>query len=177
MSQEISKFLSYVLRHAPESIGLSLDANGWADVEELLTNARKAGRRIDLATLQEVVAQNDKRRFTLSKDGRRIRAAQGHSIAVDLALVPSEPPPQLYHGTATRNLDAILAEGLKPGRRQQVHLSLDPETARKVGQRHGKPAILTVDAAAMQRDGHRFVRADNGVWLTDTVPVRYLSLA
>jgi len=177
MSKEISKFLSYVLRHAPESIGLSLDANGWAEVEELLAKARKAGRGIDLATLQEVVAQNDKRRFTLSEDGRRIRAAQGHSIAVDLALAPSEPPPLLYHGTATRNLDAILAEGLKPGRRQQVHLSLDPETALKVGQRHGKPTVLTVDAAAMHRDGYALFRADNGVWLTDSVPARYLSFA
>ena len=174
MSKEISRFLSYVLRHAPESIGLSLDANGWADVAELLAAAGKAGRRIDLATLRAVVAENDKQRFTLSDDGRRIRAAQGHSIAVDLALAPSEPPSRLYHGTATRNLDAIRAEGLKPGRRQQVHLSLDPETARKVGQRHGQPAVLTVDAAAMRRDGHRFFRADNGVWLTDSVPARYL---
>jgi putative RNA 2'-phosphotransferase len=177
MSKEISKFLSYVLRHAPESIGLNLDANGWADVGELLTKAKKAGRRIDLATLEEAVAQNDKQRFTFAEDGRRIRAAQGHSIAVDLALVPSEPPPLLYHGTATRNLDAIFAEGLKPGRRQQVHLSLDPETARKVGRRHGKPAILTVDAAAMHRDGYALFRADNGVWLTDSVPARYLSFA
>jgi putative RNA 2'-phosphotransferase len=177
MSKEISKFLSYVLRHAPESIGLSLDANGWADVRELLTRARKAGRHIELATLQEVVSTNDKQRFTLSEDGLRIRAAQGHSITIDLALVPSEPPPLLYHGTARRNLDAIFAEGLKPGRRQQVHLSLDPETARKVGQRHGKPTVLTVDAAAMHRDGHALFRADNGVWLTDGVPPRYLSCA
>ena len=175
MSKEISKFLSYVLRHAPDSIGLSLDANGWAEVDDLLAKANAAGRRIDLAMLQAVVAENDKRRFTLSEDGRRIRAAQGHSIAVDLDLEPIEPPPRLYHGTATRNLDAILAEGLKPGRRQQVHLSLDPETARKVGERHGKPAVLSVDAAAMHQDGHRFFRADNGVWLTDSVPARYLS--
>src|SRR5215470_8384697 len=117
MSKEISKFLSYVLRHAPDSIGLNLDANGWAHVDELLAKANKAGRRIDVAALRAVVAENDKQRFTLSDDGRRIRAAQGHSIAVDLALVPSEPPPLLYHGTATRSLDAIFAEGLKPGRR------------------------------------------------------------
>jgi putative RNA 2'-phosphotransferase len=174
MSKEISKFLSYVLRHAPDSIGLSLDANGWAEVEELLAKANKAGKRLDVATLRAVVADSDKQRFTLSEDNRRIRAAQGHSIAVDLALQPSQPPPRLYHGTATRNLDAILAEGLQPGRRQQVHLSLDAETARKVGQRHGKPTVLTVDAAAMHADGHRFFRADNGVWLTDSVPAQYL---
>jgi putative RNA 2'-phosphotransferase len=177
MSKQISKFLSYVLRHAPETIGLTLDANGWADVEELLAKADKTGRHIDLATLRAVVAQNDKQRFTLSEDDRRIRAAQGHSIPVDLALTPSEPPPLLYHGTATRHLDAILAEGLRPGRRQQVHLSRDPETARKVGGRHGKPAVLTVDAAAMRREGHQFFRADNGVWLTDSVPAQYLSFA
>jgi putative RNA 2'-phosphotransferase len=177
MAKEISKFLSYVLRHAPETIGLDLDANGWADVDDLLVKARHAGRRIDLVTLREVVALNDKRRFTLSEDGRRIRAAQGHSIAVDLDLAPSEPPPRLYHGTAARNLDAILAEGLKPGQRQQVHLSLDPATAHKVGERHGKPVVLAVDAAAMHRDGHRLFCADNAVWLTDCVPARYLSPA
>lgn len=177
MSKEISKFLSYVLRHAPDSIGLSLDANGWAEVDELLARAGTAGRRIDPATLRAVVAQSDKQRFTVSEDGRRIRAAQGHSIAVDLDLEPSEPPQRLYHGTATHNLDAILAEGLRPGRRQHVHLSPDVETARKVGARHGKPAVLAVDTAAMHRDGHRFLRADNGVWLTGSVPAGYLALA
>lgn len=174
MSKEISKFLSYVLRHAPESIDLSLDANGWAEVSELLAKAGKAGRRIDLDTLHSVVAENDKQRFTLSDDGARIRAAQGHSVTVDLALVPAEPPALLYHGTASRNLEVIFAQGLKPGRRRQVHLSRDPDTARKVGERHGKPAVLTVDAARMQADGFAFYRADNGVWLTDHVPAHYL---
>jgi putative RNA 2'-phosphotransferase len=177
MSKEISKFLSYVLRHAPESIGLDLDANGWADVDDLLAKATNAGRRINLDTLRAVVAESDKQRFTLADDGRRIRAAQGHSVAVDLDLAPSEPPPLLYHGTAIHNLDAIRAEGLKPGRRQQVHLSLDTETARKVGARHGSATLLTVDAAAMHRDAYAFFRADNGVWLTDNVPMRYLSFA
>nr|WP_176024949.1 RNA 2'-phosphotransferase [Brucella pseudintermedia] len=174
MSKEISKFLSYVLRHAPETIGLRLDANGWADVDELLTKAKKAGKRLDLDTLRAVVAENDKQRFTLSEDGRRIRAAQGHSVVVDLGLEPSVPPALLYHGTASRNLDAIFAEGLKPGRRQQVHLSLDPETARKVGERHGKATVLTVSAERMHGDGYQFFRADNGVWLTDHVPAGYL---
>lgn len=174
MSKEISKFLSYVLRHAPETIGLRLDANGWADVDELLTKAKKAGKRLDLDTLRAVVAENDKQRFTLSEDGRRIRAAQGHSVVVDLGLEPSVPPALLYHGTASRNLDAIFAEGLKPGRRQQVHLSLDPETARKVGERHGKATVLAVSAERMHGDGYQFFRADNGVWLTDHVPAGYL---
>lgn len=177
MSKEISNFLSYVLRHAPESIGLNLDANGWAEVDELLARARQAGRRIDPATLRAVVAENDKQRFTLSDDSRRIRAAQGHSVAVDLDLAPVAPPGRLYHGTATGNLDAILADGLRPGRRRQVHLSSDPDTARVVGARHGKPVVLIVDAARMHRDGLSFFRADNGVWLTDTVPAQYLSLA
>ncbi|MCF3932674.1 RNA 2'-phosphotransferase [Acuticoccus sp. M5D2P5] len=174
MTKEISKFLSYVLRHAPETIGLKLDASGWADVAELLAKAKKAGKRLDLDTLRTVVAENDKQRFALSDDGRRIRAAQGHSVAVDLGHTASEPPPLLYHGTASRNLDAIFAEGLKPGRRQQVHLSLDPDTARRVGERHGKPTVLTVDAGRMHADGFQFVRADNGVWLTDHVPPGYL---
>lgn len=176
MSTEISKFLSYVLRHAPESIGLSLNANGWADVDELLARAGQAGRHIDAATLRAVVAESDKQRFTLSEDGRRIRAVQGHSVAVNLGLEPVAPPAHLYHGTATRNLNAILADGLKPGRRQQVHLSPDPDTARKVGARHGKPVVLVVDAARMHGDGLSFYRADNGVWLTDCVPELYLSL-
>lgn len=176
MTKEISKFLSFVLRHAPETIGLKLDANGWAEVDELLAKAKEAGKSFDLDTLRTVVAENDKQRFTLSVDGRRIRAAQGHSITVDLALLPAEPPALLYHGTASRNLDTIFAEGLKPGRRQQVHLSLDPDTARRVGERHGKPTVLTVDAARMHADGYSFVCADNGVWLTDHVPAAYLGI-
>jgi putative RNA 2'-phosphotransferase len=175
MHKEISKFLSYVLRHAPETIDLRVDAHGWADVDELLAKAKKAGKRFDLDMLRAVVAENDKQRFTLSADGRRIRAAQGHSIAVDLGLAPSTPPAVLYHGTASRNLDSIFADGLEPGRRRQVHLSLDPETAKKVGERHGKAIVLTVDAARMHEDGFQFVQADNGVWLTDRVPAKYLS--
>ena len=175
MTKDISKFLSFVLRHDPGSIGLRLDEQGWADVGELLTLAGKAGKRVDLETLRSVVAENDKKRFTLSDDGRRIRAAQGHSIAVDLALPTLEPPAILYHGTATKNLEAIFAEGLKPGQRRQVHLSLTPEVARKVGARHGKPVVLTVDAARMFVDGFSFVCAENGVWLTDRVPAAYLA--
>ena len=175
MTKEISQLLSFVLRHKPEAIGLDLDANGWADIDELVTKAVDAGHQLDQATLHRVVAQSDKKRFTLSEDGRRIRAAQGHSISIDLALEPSEPPILLYHGTAMQKLDAILVEGLKPGRRQQVHLSLDVIVASKVGERHGRPIVLVVDAARMHADGFQFFRAENGIWLTDTVPPRYLS--
>jgi putative RNA 2'-phosphotransferase len=177
MAQDLknsSKFLSYVLRHAPESIGLALDANGWASVDELLAKAEGVGKRLDRAALKEIVATSDKKRFTLSEDGSRIRAAQGHSVDVALGLEPVAPPETLYHGTATRFLEAIRAEGLKAGSRQQVHLSADAATATAVGSRHGKPVVLRVAAGAMHAAGHAFFRADNGVWLTDYVPPQFL---
>jgi putative RNA 2'-phosphotransferase len=177
MAQDLknsSKFLSYVLRHAPESIGLALDANGWASVDELLAKAEGVGKRLDRAALKEIVATSDKKRFTLSEDGSRIRAAQGHSVDVALGLEPVAPPETLYHGTATRFLEAIRAEGLKAGGRQQVHLSADAATATAVGSRHGKPVVLRVAAGVMHAAGHAFFRADNGVWLTDHVPPQFL---
>ena len=170
-----SKFLSYVLRHAPDSIGLALDESGWADVADLLAKAAGAGKPMDRATLDEIVATSDKKRFTLSEDGTRIRAAQGHSVEVALGLAPVVPPETLFHGTATRFLEAIRAEGLRPGSRQQVHLSGDEATARAVGTRHGKAAILRIASGDMHRAGHLFFRADNGMWLTDSVPPNYLS--
>ena len=169
-----SKYLSLILRHAPEQIGLKLDANGWVPIDELLHKMKQAGRRMGREQLFDLVASNDKQRFTISEDGLRIRAAQGHSIEIDLGLAPVEPPEFLYHGTASRNLDAIFAEGLNPGRRRQVHLSPDPETATRVGRRHGKPVVLRVDAGRMHADGCAFFCSDNGVWLTDTVPAEYL---
>lgn len=169
-----SKFLSRVLRHQPEMVGLSLGPGGWVSVDDLLRGMKKAGCPIQLDELRQIVADNDKKRFTLSEDGRRIRAAQGHSVAVDLDLVPIEPPATLFHGTAQANLDAIFAEGLKPGRRRHVHLSLDEETAVKVGQRHGKPVVLRVETGRMHDAGLTFWRADNGVWLTDHVAPEYL---
>lgn len=174
MSKEIGRLLSHVLRHAPERLGITLDVQGWTSVDELIAKARKAGFTIDRPILEEVVATNDKKRFTLSEDGRSIRAAQGHSVSVDLGLAPSEPPETLFHGTARTNLDAIFLEGLKPGRRQHVHLSTNEDTARKVGERHGKPVILRIDTRRMRDDGRTFVQADNGVWLTDSVPPEYL---
>ncbi len=172
---EISKFLSYVLRHDPASIGLTLDPQGWVDVNDLLAKATTSGHSLDRTTLHRVVAENDKKRFTLSEDGDRIRAAQGHSVKVELGLSPADPPAVLYHGTADRFIDSILREGLRPQSRQQVHLSFDIATATAVGARHGRPVVLLIDAAGMQRDGRLFLRADNGVWLTDEVPSNYIS--
>ncbi len=174
MSRE-SKFLSRVLRHEPGLVGLSLGPGGWVLVDDLLSGMRDAGQPMQRAQLLQIVAESDKKRFTLSEDGRRIRAAQGHSVVVDLELVPKAPPEQLFHGTACKHLDAILAEGLKPGLRHHVHLSLDEATATKVGQRHGKPLVLRIAAARMHRDGRPFWQADNGVWLTDYVSPAYLS--
>jgi len=176
MSKDTSKFLSLVLRHAPERIGIVLDAQGWTDVDALVAKANAAGVALDLATLREIVATSDKQRFTLSDDGKRIRAAQGHSVEVDLDLAPAIPPDILFHGTARENAAAILAEGLKPGRRRHVHLSPDVETARRVGMRHGTPVIFHVDTARMHADGLAFWQADNGVWLTNTVAPSYLKL-
>ena len=169
-----SKFLSRVLRHAPASVGLALDVHGWADVDELLAAARAHGRGLTRERLDDVVAHNDKQRFALDETGRRIRARQGHSIEVDLQLVPVEPPARLYHGTATRHLRSILQGGLHRGRRRHVHLSTDADTARRVGARHGMPAVLGVRAHAMHAAGHLFFRSENGVWLVEAVPRAFL---
>jgi putative RNA 2'-phosphotransferase len=175
MSRE-SKFLSLVLRHKPEEIGLQLDQRGWVRIDDLLRKLKKANRKLSRDELIQLVENNDKKRFTLSEDGLRIRAAQGHSVNVDLGLEPQCPPDELYHGTASANLDAIFSGGLNPGRRHQVHLSLDSDTVERVGQRHGKPVVLRVEARRMFEDGFLFYCADNGVWLTDKVPADYLGL-
>jgi putative RNA 2'-phosphotransferase len=166
----VSKRLSYVLRHHPDSVGLTLDEHGWVDVDDLL-----AALQLTLAELDEVVARNDKRRFALDDSGTRIRASQGHSVPVDLGYAPAVPPGELFHGTVERFLPAVLAEGLRPGNRHAVHLSADRETAERVGARRGRPVVLRVDTAAMVRDGAGFTRSDNGVWLVDAVPPRYLT--
>ncbi|PAK92846.1 RNA 2'-phosphotransferase [Stenotrophomonas rhizophila] len=172
---ETSKFLSYVLRHQPEAIGLTLDAEGWADVDALIAGAASAGRELDRALIQQIVSTNDKKRFTLSDDNSRIRAVQGHSTdSVAIQDIAKVPPALLYHGTATRNLDSILAEGLRPGQRHHVHLSEDTTTATTVGQRYGSPIVLTVDALRMHHQGYTFFQADNGVWLTDHVPTEFV---
>jgi putative RNA 2'-phosphotransferase len=171
---KISKFLSYVLRHRPEAIGITLDDNGWVEVDRLLEAMKAAGKHVNRKVLDEVVRTNDKQRFAFSDDGTKIRASQGHSIQVDLDLTPVTPPDVLYHGTATRFLDSILSAGLQSRNRQYVHLSPDEQTALRVGQRHGKPAILRIDARAMHVDGHTFFFSANGVWLTARVPSKYL---
>lgn len=165
-----SKFLSLVLRHQPERIGIELDDAGWVDVDALLSACAAHGRRLSRAELDHVVATNNKRRFAYSEDGRRIRASQGHSVAVELGLPATTPPDVLYHGTAAATLPLILRDGLRPMSRQDVHLSADVETAVRVGTRHGRPVVLEVDAAGLAGEGHEFRVSANGVWLTDLVP-------
>lgn len=170
-----SKFLSLVLRHRPEHIGIELDTEGWTDVSVLIERARASGTMLDRATLLAVVADNDKKRFTLSGDGQRIRAAQGHSTAtVAMTREAATPPATLYHGTPERFVEPILRDGLSPGERHHVHLSPDVDTARTVAARRGRPVVLAVDAGAMRAAGHVFHQADNGVWLTAAVPPRFL---
>ena len=173
-AKSISKFLSFVLRHEPQSIGLKLDEAGWVRVDELLAKANARGKRLDRALLQHVVATNDKQRFALSEDGTRIRANQGHSIDVVLGLPAVAPPDLLYHGTATRFLDSILATGLDKRNRHHVHLTESLATAAAVGRRYGKLVLLAIDAQRMAKEGHVFHRSDNGVWLTHAVPSQYL---
>jgi putative RNA 2'-phosphotransferase len=178
----VSRVLSKVLRHEPELVGIRLDENGWVDVQELLNKLDRARRssgaprriralpHVTHDLLREVVAKNDKGRFTFSDDERRIRAVQGHSVSVNLEYPVAVPPETLFHGTAAANWPAISAQGLDRGARHAVHLSINADTARRVGARHGRPAVLEVQAGQMHRDGHQFSCADNGVWLVLFVP-------
>ena len=172
---KVSKWLALHLRHRPERIGLTLDGAGWADVEELLARARAARFALTRDELLEVVATNDKRRYELDAAGGRIRAVQGHTVSVDLDLVPVPPPELLYHGTTERFVTPILAEGLRPMGRHHVHRSPDVATARAVGRRRGPPVVLEVAAGRMASQGRLFFRSANGVWLCDEVPARFLS--
>lgn len=172
---EISKRLSFVLRHKPEAVGLSLESGGWVTVDALLERLNATGKPVTRAVLERVVEMNDKQRFALTEDRQRIRANQGHSVAVDLHLSPVRPPGRLFHGTATRFLKPIEHEGLKPGHRQHVHLSVSAKVAHDVGVRHGKPIVLVVDAEVMFQNGFEFFLSVNGVWLTSHVPYTYLS--
>jgi putative RNA 2'-phosphotransferase len=169
-----SKFLSLVLRHEPELIGLTLDSAGWVSVSELLRACRAHGRPLTPDELRELVAADDKQRFSFSEDGRRIRANQGHSIPVELGYDPAAPPAVLYHGTTEKFLPSIRKEGLKKGSRHHVHLSPDEETARRVGGRRGRPLVLKVESGRMHEAGYVFFRSANGVWLTEHVPPDYL---
>lgn len=173
----LSKFVSYVLRHGPEEAGVSIDKEGWVDVDALIAAARQKGFSLDNPGLKALEATSDKKRFTLSEDGTRIRAAQGHSSAqVNISFVTCSPPATLYHGTAKANVGSILERGILPGKRQYVHLSLDERTALSVGRRHGKPVVFAVNSSAMYQAGINFYQADNGVWLTRFVDREFLKL-
>ncbi|MDN5435153.1 MAG: RNA 2'-phosphotransferase [Acinetobacter sp.] len=175
--REHSKFLSLVLRHQPETIAIQLDSEGWTDVHILLQQMIKHRRPLKLVELIEVVESSDKKRFQLSPDQNKIRAVQGHSSAqVQREYVAIMPPNTLFHGTATRFVDSILEKGLISGERHHVHLSADLVTAQKVGQRHGKVIIFILDTKQMHQDGFQFYCAENGVWLTEQVPIKYLKL-
>lgn len=171
-----SKFLSLVLRHKPEVIGINLNEQGWADVEELIAKANSYGKALDFASLKEIVETNDKKRFAFNEDQTKIRASQGHSLTLELGYEPVTPPDTLYHGTATRFLDSIFKSGLIKGSRHHVHLSKDLETASKVGIRHGKLAMLEVDAKKMFEQGYHFYVSENGVWLTEHIPPDFLKI-
>jgi putative RNA 2'-phosphotransferase len=176
IAKSVSKFLSLVLRHSPETIGLKLDENGWADVEELIEKCNRKGseNQMTIELLDYVVENNDKKRFAFNEDKTKIRASQGHSISVELNLKEAEPSEFLYHGTVPKFLDNIKKEGLQKMSRQHVHLSKDKETAIKVGNRRGAAQILTVSSGEMFKDGFKFYLSENNVWLTDEVPAKYI---
>lgn len=171
-----SKFLSLILRHKPEEIDIILDKNGWADVEQLIQGFNRKGYKFNFEMLEEIVNTNDKNRFCFSEDFSKIRANQGHSKHVDLGLTPKVPPDKLYHGTATRFWPSICINGLIRASRQYVHLSQDRQTASKVGIRHGKLLILSIDSKSMHDQGLSFYLSKNSVWLTDHVPVEFISI-
>lgn len=171
----ISKFLSLVLRHQPETIGIELDKNGWTGISDLIEKANRHGIKFDRELLDHIVATNAKKRFAYNDSFDKIRASQGHSVEIDLGYTSQEPPEILYHGTGEKSVLSIKETGLSKQSRQHVHLSSDVETAIKVGQRHGRPFVFAVQAAKMYKDGFEFFIADNGVWLTDNVPLQYLN--
>ncbi len=168
-----SKFISLILRHRPEVIGITLDEHGWANVDELLTGINRT-RPLDMAGLEEIVRTDEKQRYSFNADRTKIRANQGHSVPVDVELQPVTPPALLYHGTGEKFVPSIEARGLIPKTRLYVHLSGDYDTARKVGARHGSPRVYQINAARMSADGYVFYRSVNGVWLTKQVPSQYL---
>jgi len=167
----ISKYLSFILRHKPEAINLKLDEKGWADIDEIILKTKKFS--LNRKLIEKVVLEDNKQRYII--DGDKIRANQGHSINVDLELKPQIPPKILHHGTATRFIDSIMKTGLKTQNRQYVHLSKDLKTAKNVGSRHGKVVILNIDTISMLEDGFEFYISENGVWLTNHIPIKYIS--
>ena len=176
-AHQLSKFLSLILRHHPETVGITLDPHGWADVDELILKVNQAGRyALDKVLLEEIVRTDNKQRYSFNGDHSRIRANQGHSIQVDVELEEKIPPAVLYHGTGEKSVNSILQQGVLPRSRLYVHLSPTPEIARQVGSRHGKPAVFQVDSGKMSLSGIPFYLSKNGVWLVKEVPPQYLSL-
>ncbi len=173
---KISKFLSLILRHQPEAVGLSLEDNGWISVEKLIKACADYGNSFTFAELREVVETNDKKRFAFNENETKIRASQGHSLQVDIGFEEKVPPEILYHGTAERNVEAILESGLKKMNRHHVHLSAETETARSVGIRYGKPVIFKVDTIAMTAENFKFYISENDVWLVSEVPPKFLEV-
>lgn len=175
-SDKLSIFISLILRHKPETIGITLDEHGWADVKELIDGINASGHQINMEILEEIVRTDEKGRYSFNDNKKMIRANQGHSIPVDVELDEVNPPEILYHGTATRFLDSIMKEGLKSMSRLYVHLSRDIETARKVGERHGNPVVLKIRSGEMNRDGIKFYLSSNGVWLVKNVARKYIEI-
>ncbi len=173
---KISKFISLILRHKPETIGITLDEHGWADVDALVEGVAKRYSGFNNELLDEIVSSDSKQRYSYSDDKTRIRANQGHSVRVDVELREAVPPDVLWHGTGERFVESINAQGLLPMSRLYVHLSKNIETARTVGSRHGKPVVFKVDCTRMAQEGHVFYISENGVWLTKAVPAEYLEL-
>jgi putative RNA 2'-phosphotransferase len=173
---KLSKFLSLILRHQPEAVGLTLEENGWISVEKLIEACAKNGRTFTRTELEEVVATNEKKRFAFDESGTKIRASQGHSVEVEIEFEEKTPPKVLYHGTAEKNVGIIYEQGLLKMQRHHVHLSGDVETALKVGSRHGKPVLFQIDTESMSSENFKFYVSANNVWLIDEVPPRFLKL-
>lgn len=174
--EELGKFISLILRHNPKVINITLDENGWGNVDELIKGINKAGKHIDFNTLERLVYENNKQRYSFSEDKLKIRANQGHSIKVDVELNEKIPPEYLYHGSAISFLDSIMDIGIQKQSRQYVHLSADSNTPYSVGKRHGNPIILKINSIVMYEDGYKFYFSKNEVWLTEHVPVKYISI-
>ena len=172
--EKLSKFISLILRHKPEEIGITLDDFGWAKVEDLINGINKSGRNIDMDILEEIVRTDNKQRYSFNEDKTKIRTNQGHSIPVNVELKELEPPATLYHGTATKSIEGIRQQGIKSMSRLYVHLSKDFETAKQVGSRHGECVVLVINAKRMREDGIKFYLSENGVWLTEYVDPKYI---
>lgn len=171
--ESMGKLISLILRHKPDVIGITLDEHGWANVDELIKSVNKR-HKLTMEMLEEIVATDNKQRYSFNEDKTKIRANQGHSINVDVELEEIAPPEYLWHGTARKYVDSIIKDGLIPKSRLYVHLSDNYDTAVNVGKRHGEPVVLCIWAGDMYRDGHKFYRSKNGVWLVKHVPVEYM---